>query len=60
MTTRRLFSIFVFLLLVTLAHASDERSIKNLSKALTGLARTSIRLKPSYRDSAYDCAQAQT
>jgi len=36
---RRLFFIFAFLLLVHAATASDERSIKNLSKALAGLAR---------------------
>jgi hypothetical protein len=38
MTTRPLFFIFAILLVVTLAHASDERSIKDLAKALTGLA----------------------
>ena len=35
---RRLSFIFAFLLLVSLAHARDERSIKNLSKALAALA----------------------
>ena len=35
---RRLSLILSFLLVVSLAHASDERSIKDLSKALTGLA----------------------
>ena len=35
----RLVFIFAFLLLVHAATASDERSIKNLSKALAGLAR---------------------
>jgi hypothetical protein len=35
---RRLSLIFGFLLVVSLAHASDERSIKDLSKALTALA----------------------
>ena len=38
MTTRTLFFIFAFLLVVSLAHASDERSIKDLAKALTGLS----------------------
>ena len=38
MTTRPLFFIFALLLVVSLAHASDERSIKDLAKALTGLA----------------------
>ena len=32
MTTRTLFSILAFLLIVSLAHASDERSIKELAK----------------------------
>jgi len=36
---RRLFFIFAFLLLAHAATASDETSIKNLSKALAGLAR---------------------
>jgi len=36
---RRLFFIFAFLLLVHAATAGDETSIKNLSKALAGLAR---------------------
>jgi hypothetical protein len=36
---RRLFFIFAFLLLVHAATARDERSIKDLSKALAGLAR---------------------
>ena len=35
---RSLSLIFGFLLIVNLAHASDERSIKDLAKALTGLA----------------------
>ena len=34
---RGLFFIFAFLSLVSLAHAGDERSIKDLAKALTGL-----------------------
>src|SRR5437762_1817623 len=38
MTTRTLFFVFAFLLVVSLANAGDERSIKNLAKALTGLA----------------------
>src|SRR5436305_13053504 len=38
MTTRTLFFIFAFQLVVSLAHASDERSIKDLAKALTGLS----------------------
>src|SRR5205809_6774990 len=38
MTTRTLFFIFAFNLVVNLPHASDERSIKDLAKALTGLA----------------------
>ena len=38
MTTRTLLFVFAFLLVVSLAHAGDERSIKNLAKALTGLA----------------------
>src|SRR5436190_24104888 len=38
MTKRTLFSIFAFLLVVSLAQASDERSIKDLAKALTGLS----------------------
>ena len=38
MTKRTLSFIFAFLLVVSLAHASDERSIKDLAKALTGLA----------------------
>jgi hypothetical protein len=38
MTTRTLLFIFAFLLVVSLAHASDERSIKDLAKALTGLS----------------------
>jgi len=38
MTTRALFFVFAFLLVVSLAHASDERSIKDLAKALTGLS----------------------
>jgi len=38
MTTRTLFFIFAFLLVVSLANASDERSIKDLAKALTGLS----------------------
>src|SRR5215471_6201765 len=38
MTTRTLFSILAFLLIVSLAHASDERSIKDLAKALTQLS----------------------
>jgi len=37
MTTRTLFFVFA-LLVVSLAHAGDERSIKDLAKALTGLA----------------------
>ena len=38
MTTRTLLFVFAFLLVVSLAHAGDERSIKNLAKALTGLS----------------------
>jgi len=38
MTRRTLLFIFAFLLLVSLAHASDERSIRDLAKTLTGLA----------------------
>src|SRR4030095_14159533 len=38
MTTRTLFSIVAFLLIVSLAHASDEISNKNLAKALTQLS----------------------
>src|ERR1700745_2476379 len=38
MTKRTLFFVFAFLLVVSLAHASDERSIKDLAKALTGLS----------------------
>ena len=38
MTTRTLFFVFAFLLVVSLAHAGDERSIKDLAKALTGLS----------------------
>ena len=38
MTTRTLFFIFAFLIVVSLANASDERSIKDLAKALTGLS----------------------
>src|SRR5499427_1862923 len=38
MRTHTLFSVFAFLFVASLAHASDERSIKDLSKALTGLA----------------------
>lgn len=38
MTTRTLFFIFAFLLVANLAHAGDERSIKDLAKALSGLA----------------------
>src|SRR5437667_3023852 len=38
MTTRTLFFIFAFQLVVSLAPAGDERSIKDLAKALTGLA----------------------
>jgi len=38
MTTRPLLFIFAFLFVVSVAHASDERSIKDLAKALTGLA----------------------
>src|ERR1041384_3285839 len=38
MTMRTLFSILAFLLIVSLAHASDERSIKDLAKALTKLS----------------------
>src|SRR5213596_1595390 len=38
MTTRTLFFVFAFLLVLSLAHAGDERSIKDLAKALTGLA----------------------
>jgi len=37
MTTRALFSIFALLLAFDLAHAGDERSIKELAKALTKL-----------------------
>ena len=35
MTTRTLFFIFAFQLVVSLAPAGDERSIKELAKALT-------------------------
>src|SRR4026207_334871 len=38
MTTRTLFFVYAFLLGISLAHAGDERSIKNLAKALTGLS----------------------
>jgi hypothetical protein len=38
MTMRTLFFVFAFLLVASLAHASDERSIKDLAKALTGLS----------------------
>ena len=38
MTTRTLFFIFAFQLVVSLAPAGDERSIKELAKALTGLS----------------------
>src|SRR6478672_4825660 len=38
MTRRTLVFIFAFLLGISLAHASDERSIKDLAKALTGLS----------------------
>ncbi|PYL22087.1 MAG: hypothetical protein DMF44_12185, partial [Verrucomicrobia bacterium] len=38
MTTRKLLFIFPFMVVVSLAHASDERSIKELAKALTGLS----------------------
>ena len=38
MTTRRLFLIFALLLVLNRADASDERSIKDLAKALTALA----------------------
>ena len=37
MTKRTLFFIFASLLVVNLAHAGDERSIKDLAKALTQL-----------------------
>jgi hypothetical protein len=37
MTIRTLFTIFASLLVVSLAHAGDERSIKDLAKALTRL-----------------------
>jgi len=37
MRTRTLFFIFAFLLVVSRAHAGDERSIKDLAKALTQL-----------------------
>src|SRR5215475_13278611 len=37
MRTRTLFSIFAFLLVVTRVHAGDERSIRDLAKALTQL-----------------------
>ena len=35
MTTRTLFFIFAFLIVVSLANASDERSIKDLAKKLS-------------------------
>ena len=38
MTTRTLFFVFAFLLVVSLANAGDERSIKDLAKALAGLS----------------------
>ena len=38
MTTRTLFFIFASLIVVSPTHASDERSIKDLAKALTGLS----------------------
>src|SRR4029078_1559639 len=38
MITRTLFSILASLLVVSLSHAGDERSIKDLAKALTGLS----------------------
>ena len=38
MTPRTLLFVFASLLVVSLAHAGDERSIKNLAKALTGLS----------------------
>src|ERR1044071_710 len=38
MTTRTMFFVLAFLLIVSLAHAGDERSIKDLAKALTGLS----------------------
>src|SRR2546430_16328833 len=38
MTTRTLFFIFAFQLVVSLTHAGDERSIKDLAKALTRLS----------------------
>jgi hypothetical protein len=38
MTTRTLFFIFAFLLAVSRTHAGDERSIKDLAKALTQLS----------------------
>src|SRR2546423_9000901 len=38
MTTRTLFFIFAFQLVVSLTHAGDEKSIKDLAKALTGLS----------------------
>src|ERR1051325_7495400 len=37
MRIRALFFVFTFLFVVTLAHAGDERSIKDLAKALTAL-----------------------
>src|SRR5262249_61079145 len=37
MTIRTLSTVLAFLLVVSLAHAGDERSIKDLAKALTGL-----------------------
>ena len=38
MIKRTLLLVFAFLVVVSLAHASDERSIKDLAKALTGLS----------------------
>src|SRR6201993_1516266 len=38
MTKRTLFFIFAFLLAVSLTHAGDDRSIKDLAKALTQLS----------------------
>ena len=38
MTMRRSLFVFAFLLVVSLANAGDERSIKNLAKALTALS----------------------
>ena len=38
MIKRTLLLVFGFLLVVSLAHGSDERSIKDLAKALTGLS----------------------